>query len=88
MPARDSKSLLAEVFRQLLFHRDCDIKWHWVEDFVEFGQQANAMLFYNAGGFNSALVVGETFVRAQAGHAYVDAWFRGIALTFLGSQFA
>ena len=85
MPARDGKSLLAEIFGQLLFHRDGNIERHWVEDFVEFGQQPNAMLLYNAGGFNTALVVGETLVRAQPGHAYVDAWFLGIALRVLAS---
>lgn len=80
MPAGDGVTLPAEVFGQFAFHGDRRLEWHWVEDFVEFRQKADAKEFNHAGGFQPAFMILEALLGRKAGHADVNAGLRGVAV--------
>lgn len=75
MPAGDSITLLAQILRQFQFHLHSGFERHGVEDFVEFGKEAETELLDDAGGFDSVLVIGEAFSWIEPGHADVNARF-------------
>ena len=88
MASGDGVALPAQIFREFLFHNDGNVEGHGVVNFVEFGQEAQAELGDNGGGFHSAFVIGEALFGFKAGHADVQAGLGGIALGIGAAQFA
>ena len=54
-------------------------KGHRVEVFIQFGHEADAIAFHNRSAFDSSLVIGESRLRRQAGHAHVNTGFLRVA---------
>ena len=79
MAAGDEVALLPKVFGKFAFHNDGGFERHGVVQFVEFGEETDAVFFNDFGGFEPLLVILEAFGGVEAGHPHVNAGFGGIA---------
>src|SRR3954467_4798257 len=71
--AEDLVAALPEALRELHFHFHGPPEGHRVQVGVEAGHQPLAELAYDPGRLHSALVIEESLLRRQPGHAYVVA---------------
>src|SRR5437762_13072008 len=58
----------AQILRQVLFHLHRRLERHRVQVLVEFRQEAEAVTLHQRGILDPCLVIGEAFLRRQAGH--------------------
>lgn len=87
MSAGDGVTGLTQVFRQIHFHLGRCFERHGVQMHIQFGQELNAITFYERRRLDPGFVVGEPFLWRQSCHSDIDTRLFRITPGILGKDF-